>query len=123
MPHAPNTAVHVTLRTWPKVVRQQPKVVRQQPKVVYRGILGAEKVRPVSGLIQYVTLTKPIRFTLTNWSYIGLNGRKAFVLKTILSLREILVRRSDWRCDNCHFFALLVWRELVDRKRLDCSLR
>ena len=40
MPHAPNTAVHVTLRTWPKVVRQQ-------PKVVYRGILGAEKVRPL----------------------------------------------------------------------------
>ena len=67
------------------MVRQQPKVVRQQPKVVYRGILGAEKVRPVSGLIQYVTLTKPIRFSLTNWSYIGLNGRKAFVLKTILS--------------------------------------
>jgi len=43
MPHAPNTAVHVALRTWPKVVRQQPKVVpptspkwfRRQPKVVH----------------------------------------------------------------------------------------
>ena len=72
MPHAPNTAVHVTLRTWPKVVRQQPKVVRQQPKVVYRGILGAEKVRPVSGLIQYVYFgkTNPLHFDklVLHWS-------------------------------------------------------
>jgi len=36
------------------------------------------------------------------------------VLKIALSLREIFVRRSDWRCGNCHTSSLVCYWHIAD---------